>query len=136
MGNKDIKTHVIASALVKCNGKYLALQRSEEQKFAPGEWELPWTYVNELKPVEEILIEAIQNKTGLTGKVTKTSIPYILDDLKSRWIVIPFIVEVKKNNYELKEEHATAAWLTKDRIKLIEDIAEDVLFLEQRGMFK
>jgi 8-oxo-dGTP pyrophosphatase MutT (NUDIX family) len=112
----------VITAFVKCEDKILLLKRSKEIKNYPQKWNAVTGFMDELKPVEEKVLEEIEEELGIgKGSIVLMRIgkPYEVTDydVKKTWIVNPVIVELKRiPEIRLNFEHTEFKWIKREEL--------------------
>lgn len=130
-----MKTYSITTAVIKYKDKFLIGKRSTTKKFVPNKWEFISGFLDKPISAEEIIIEELKEETKLAGKLIKTAIPYSFTDEEGRWIVIPFLIEVKENKFKInKKDHSELKWVSLEELKSYSDLLIDVKEMSKRGI--
>ena len=114
-----MKTYFIVTAVVKNKGKILILKKSPKDWTYPNKWSFCSGYAKEFQSAEDNVLREIKEETGLNAKIIKNGrLLEIYDKNKNkRWIVAPFLCEVKSRNVRLDHENADYRWISQKDIK-------------------
>lgn len=114
----------VVTIFVKYKDKILLLKRSDEVRVYQGKWFTVAGYLDELKPLDEKVIEELQEEIGI-GKSNISSIhigkPYKFTDtnVNKTWIAHPVLVTLKDKprTIKLDWEHTEYKWIKPEEIK-------------------
>ena len=127
-----MKTYTIALAVIKYRSRYL-IAKHPDRRLNPGRWEFLYAMIGGEEPAEDAVLNLVLQKTGLKGKVTKSSDPYVIKTDVNRWIVIPFIVEMFSDRLKADPSYAEMKWVSVSELEEYEDIV-DVEMLKKKGL--
>jgi isopentenyldiphosphate isomerase len=100
----------------------LIMKRSDKVRTYQGKWNTVAGYLDEIKPLEEKVLEEIEEETGIKQEVIqsiKTGKLYSFNDekLDKTWIIQPVLVVLKeKPEIKLDWEHTDFKWIKKEDI--------------------
>lgn len=126
----------VITVFVKCKNKILLLKRSNRVNDYQGKWNAVAGYLDEMIPVEEKVLEEIEEELGVDKKwilSIRIGKPYeIIDsDINKTWIVNPVIVELKEfPQITLNFEHTEFKWIRKDELSHFDTIPRLKSFFE------
>jgi isopentenyldiphosphate isomerase len=112
----------VITAFVKFEDKILLLKRSSGLKNYPLKWNAVTGFMDELKPVEEKVLDELEEELGI-GKSSIVSMrigkPYEVKDFDTgkTWIVNPAIVDLRRiPEIKLNFEHTDFKWIRKEEL--------------------
>ena len=118
-----METYVVATALVRFKENYLILKRAPTKRFAPNKWEFLSGFVEEKESAENTILRELEEETKLNGKIIKTTKPFTFVDDEARWVVIPFLIEVKSNKIILNNnDHLESKWVNLEELNDFSDL--------------
>lgn len=130
-----MKTHVIVSAIIKNEGKYLIGKRSNSKQFSPNEWEFISGFIDTPESAEETMLREIQEELNTEGIISKAGETYTVTDKETRWIVIPFNVKLKNTKVNANpSDHSELKWVKKEELASIKELKNDFYILNSRKM--
>ena len=114
-----MKTYFAVAAVVRHKHKILILKKAADDYNYPNRWSFCSGYVKEFEPAEGTAVREIKEETGLQAKIIrKGKIFQAVDKEKGRrWIVMPFLCEVKSNKVKLDHENVEFRWIHSSDIK-------------------
>lgn len=122
MGNKKVVQKVVLGGVVfDTKGKFLIMQRNENEDIYPGLWELPSGKKEELEEAKDSLLREIKEETGMDVEIVMPISVFNYQIEKPEEIrdstQINFLVK-KKDGQEvnISEEHQNYAWVSKDEL--------------------
>jgi len=116
-------TYAIATALVKFEENYLILKRASTKRFAPNKWEFLSGFVEEKESAENTVLRELEEETKLNGKIIKTAESFTFIDDEARWVVIPFLIEVKNKKIIINNnDHSEAKWINIEELNNFPDL--------------
>ncbi|HLC77783.1 MAG TPA: NUDIX domain-containing protein [Candidatus Nanoarchaeia archaeon] len=130
-----METRVIVSAILKNKDKYLIAKRVNSKKYAPGRWEFISGFVDSNESAEKIMLRELKEELNVNGKMIRTANPYVIIDKEARWIIIPFIINMRDTKFKLnKKDHSEIKWVSEGELAQVRDIKKEVKELKIRGM--
>jgi 8-oxo-dGTP pyrophosphatase MutT (NUDIX family) len=150
MENQKVELHrVVATAIIRKEGKYLIVKRNSDRNSFPGRWGVPggglemMDYVNLPKTtsdawyyaVENSLLREIKEEVGLEVQKPK----YLLDLIFIRRDGIPVVTlsyycDWKSGEVKLNEENTDCKWVSVEEAKnydLIEGIFDEIKMVDE-----
>ena len=114
-----MKTYFVVSGIVKNKGKVLILKKSPKDWSYPNKWSFCSGYVKEFESAEDTVLREIKEEIGLEGKIVKNGRIFQKDDKlkRKRWVITPFLCEVKSRNVRLDHENVDYRWINYKDIK-------------------
>lgn len=116
-----LNQRIMATAVIKKNGKYLLLRRSRSNKMYSNMWQFPEGGVKFGETPEKALRRELKEETGLRLKRAKllgavsSNIEYFH---KRIWHFVRLVYSVKvKGKIELSDKHNEYKWVTKAEMK-------------------
>lgn len=112
----------VVTVFVEYDNKILLLRRSDKVRSYQGLWNTVAGYIDEDKPVEEIVRKEVKEEIGIDeGMIEGVKLGEILkiDDKKigKKWIVYPALVKLQKRpEIRLDWEHSEYKWIEPDEI--------------------
>ena len=113
----------VVTVFVKFKDKILILKRSGKVRVYQNKWNAVAGYLDELKPVQEKVLEEIREELGINKNNIFTvhfGQPYEFTDSKvnKTWIIHPFLVEFQKEpEIKLDWEHTEYRWIKPGELK-------------------
>ncbi len=112
----------IVNCVVKYNGKFLIVQRSEELNFYPGFWNGVSGFLDDHRSLEEKVKDELGEELGFPEeKIKDIRLGEIFDqeglEYKKTWIVHPVLAQVDTDAITLDWEAKKYAWVTLNEIK-------------------
>lgn len=130
-----MKTRIITTAIVKCKNKYLIAKRATSKKFAPGKWEFISGFIDTNETAEEIILRELKEELKIKGVIVKSAEPYVITDKEGRWIIIPYLIDVKNNSFTInKKDHSQVEWIELKDFSKYKDIRKDIQEMKKRGL--
>ena len=120
-------TRVYASVIVRnSDDKILILQRVEDARFAPGQWEFVNGTIEPHETAEETAVRELREETGLhIGQDRLVPAPvHELIDSDGRWIVIPFYAKIS-GEVRISKEHQNYKWETREEVLKTPFVGDD-----------
>ena len=125
-GRIDYHTSDVAPVLtifVEFDSRILLLKRSDKVRAYKGKWNVLAGYLDDLRPVQEKVLEELEEEIGVTqeeakdicfGKVEKTQDK----EIGMTWIGQPVLVRLKsKPKIKLDWEHVEKRWISPDNLE-------------------
>jgi 8-oxo-dGTP diphosphatase len=116
-----LNRRVMATAIIKKNGKYLMLKRSKHNKLYAGYWQFPEGGIKYGETSEQALRRELREETGLKVKrarllgVRSSSIEYFR---RKVWhFTRAFYLVEATGKLRLSGKHSELRWVTKDGLK-------------------
>ena len=113
----------VINVFVKFKDKVLILKRSNKVRVYQNKWNAVAGYLDELKPIQEKVLEEIKEELGVNKNNIFTIYfgqPYEFTDNKinKTWIVYPVLVEFQKEpEIKLDWEHTEYKWIKPEELK-------------------
>lgn len=107
----------VALSVVRNNGKYLFMRRSEENS-GSGKWTFPGGRIEEDETVKEAAVREALEETGLETEVVREGEHFFNEGELGHWRVHPVLLESKSREIEMSHEHDRYEWI---KISEIED---------------
>lgn len=114
-----MKTYFAVTSVVMHRGKVLILKKSPRDWNYPNKWSFCSGYSKEFESAEETALREIMEETGLKGKILRKGKIFETKDSKNRkkWVVAPFLCEVKSSNVKLDYENVGYRWIRHSELK-------------------
>lgn len=114
-----MKTYFTVTAVVMNNGKILILKKSPKDWNYPNKWSFCSGYAKEFQSAEDNVLREIKEETGLNAKIIKNGRLLEIYDKNNdtKWVVVPFLCEVKSRNVRLDHENVDYRWINHKDIK-------------------
>lgn len=115
-------TAPVITVFLMYRDEILIMKRSDKVRTYQGKWNTVAGYLDEIKPIEEKVIEEIEEETGIVKsqiKSIKIGKIYSFTDEKinRKWIIQPVLVRLKeKPEIKLDWEHTDYRWIKKEDI--------------------
>ncbi len=108
-----MKTYFVVTGIVKHKGKVLILKKSSKDYNYPNRWSFCSGYVKEFEAAEDSVLREIKEETGLNAKIIKKGKLFQKNDKKNkkRWVIMPFLCEVKSRKVKLDHENIDFVWI-------------------------
>ncbi len=103
--------------------KILLLKRSKKVLTYEGKWNSVAGYLDELKPIQEKVVEEIEEELGIKkNKISSIflgeSYEFKDNEIKKTWIVLPVLVELKNEpEIKLDREHTEYKWIEPEELE-------------------
>jgi len=112
----------VINCVVKHDGKYLLVKRSEENEHYPGFWNGISGFLDDDKSLEEKVREELLEETGIKEKdIISIELGIIFDqndeEHKKTWVVHPVLVEIRTDKIEIDWEASEYKWVELDDIE-------------------
>ena len=127
---------IITSGLImRDDGRFLIVKRSDNDDYMPGLWELPGGKSEETESPEDATIRELKEETGLDVEIgAPFNIEFFL--FKNNEFCLDLFYECKMTNQnqevKLSEEHSEFAWVNFFSVP-IEDVDEYVIKVLQKA---
>ncbi|MFH1226205.1 MAG: NUDIX domain-containing protein [bacterium] len=129
-----METHVITTAIIRNQNKFLIAKRSATKKFAPNQWEFVSGFIDTIESPAETIIREIKEELGVKGKVIGASDPVDIVDREGKWTIIPFLIELDRQEIQTNsEDHSEAKWVDVEELNDYPDLKP---FLDSEGIQK
>lgn len=123
MGNRNMETYVITTAVIRNKGKYLIAKRAATKKFAPNQWEFISGFMDTQESPKETILREIKEELNTNGSIIKESVSFDIIDDDGRWTVMPFLVELDTEDIHVnKEDHSEIKWVAADELTNYSDL--------------
>jgi 8-oxo-dGTP diphosphatase len=113
----------VAAAVVRDDGKMLAIQRHDN-----GHWEPPGGVMNVGEALAEALVREVREETGYTVSVGTVS--GIYQNMNRQIVALVFRCEIDAGEATVSDESSRVEWLTQDEIRDRMDEAYAVRLLD------
>ena len=125
-----IKTYACVIGIVKFEDKILLLKRASGRHTSPNKWQPPSGYISEREAAEDEVLREVKEETGLNGHIDKAGKVFEVTDDWGRWVIIPFLVNVKSNQVAIDpREHSASVWIKPEDVTkydLVKGVEEDL----------
>lgn len=68
-------------------------------------------HIKEKEDGEKAIVREVKEETGLKAKIVYSGKSYEWKDDVARWIIIPYILEVKTTKIKMSKEHINYKWV-------------------------
>ena len=113
----------VITVFVKYEDEILLLKRSDKVRVYQGKWNAVAGYLDELKPINEKVLEEIKEELGIVRysvllfRIGK-SYKFTDFEVNKTWIVFPILVELKyKPDIKLDWEHTEYRWIKPEELR-------------------
>lgn len=107
-----MNTFVVVTGVVVKGKEVLLLKRSQHNRIMPSKWECPSGFIKEYESCEEAILRELYEETSLNGQIESIGSPQIYFWYNSKWIVIPFLIDVFRGSIKLnRAEHHMYEWV-------------------------
>ncbi len=108
---------ITASLFIQNEGKVLIVHRSENETFAPGNWELPGGHVEFGETIEDAMIRETREETGLDVGIESPyhAFTYVLGEEEKHYVEIILFAKMIDPNQKIKlnpDEHSEYKWIS------------------------
>lgn len=116
----------VAAAVVRDDGKFLAIKRADN-----GHWEPPGGVLESGEPIHAGLVREVQEETGLTVEPERLS--GIYQNMGQDILALVFRCRVARGNQSLSDESSDVAWLSRAEVADRMDEAYAVRLIDALG---
>lgn len=115
----ESKFHIVAvSAMVRKDGKYLIMKRSEREIAFPGKWQAPGGKVEPNETLEEAVQREVLEEGGVKIKNIRYMRSYDFMRPDGHHVVgIAFVCEWESGEVKISKAHTDFAWATPEEAK-------------------
>lgn len=124
------KRSPVINAAVFYGDELMITRRSDKLKFYPGLWNGVSGFIDEIKPIEQIVSKELEEELGIEqGQIERIVIGDLIERKSTKhdrvWMVYPILVELKeKPAIKLDWEHSAYAWIKPEELKNYETLAD------------
>ena len=115
-----MKTQQVSTGglIVRDDRKFLIVQRSPQEEFMPGNWELPGGGSEYGETPQEAMRRELKEELNLdvTVRVPLTTAQYFMQDIQRVEIIFLCTLPYKGQDVRLTKEHSTFAWVSRDEL--------------------
>jgi ADP-ribose pyrophosphatase YjhB (NUDIX family) len=105
-------TYITIIGVIKFSERILILRRSATRDYYPDRWQPVTGFVRERETAEEAVSREVREETGLDGHIIRSGKVIEVADEGSRWVIVPFLVEVGSMNVTIDlNEHSEFRWI-------------------------
>lgn len=121
-------------------GKFLLVKRSENDKFLPGDWEIPGGKLELGETAEEGVMREVLEETGLDVEVSSiiSNWEYEHNSNQTRYVQLDFLCKAQNNQeVQLSNEHSDYTWVTFDELKnykMSREVRDDLLKIHKHPL--
>lgn len=119
----DIVNGRVALAMVRRNGGYLVVKRSEENS-TPGKWSTVSGGIEHGETPEEAAKRELREETGLKAEVVDTAEYYIGEGESGYWRLEPVLMEYMDGRVNLNWELSESRWIEPEEVEDLESIGK------------
>ncbi|MCK9595917.1 NUDIX domain-containing protein [Candidatus Pacearchaeota archaeon] len=122
----------LVKALVRYNGKYLLLRKSED-KFFPeniGKWECSGGLVKMWESPEKAIAKELATETGLEFNIVKKLPTLTMKDEKYYSHCDIYLIEASSDKVNLSDKHSEYQWVSAEEVKNVDLVLYANLLLE------
>ncbi len=118
---------LVITVFIRYKDKILLLKRSDKVSTYKGKWNTVAGYLDEIKPLEEKILEELKEEIGVEKDIISSIIlgdPFEFKDerIGKKWIVTPALVELRKPEIKLDWEHTEYRWVDPEEIRNFETV--------------
>lgn len=120
----------VINSAVFYGDELLITKRSEDLHFYPGLWNGVSGFIDELKPLEEIVVKEIEEELSVSSQlITRIAVGDVIERKSSKhdriWMIFPILVELKeKPDIKLDWEHSDYAWIKPEELERYEILSD------------
>lgn len=112
----------MVNCVLRYQGKFLIVQRSEEIRFYPEYWNGISGFLDDGRSIEEKLRAELNEELGLREQdiiAVRQQEPFEYDDPRynKTWIIHPVLVDVRTDTIRLDWEARDSRWITLEEVK-------------------
>ncbi|MGA5411765.1 NUDIX domain-containing protein [Streptomyces lavendulocolor] len=121
----EFMTLLVAAVIVhdKATSRVVLLQRSDQAKFAKGQWDLPVGKSDPGEPITETAVRELYEETGLTVKPEALKVAHVIHsawgvEAPNGFLTVVFVAHEWSGEPENREprKHAQVRWVDADAI--------------------
>ncbi len=123
-------TAPVITIFIKHQDKILLLKRSDKVRTYQEKWNTVAGYLDEIKPIQEKVLEEIREELGIERDNNILSIhlgesyQFTDTEVKKTWIVHPVLIKLRnKPEIKLDWEHTEYKWIKPEEIKNFESVS-------------
>ena len=117
---------VAVKSIIKFNGRFLIIQRSETDPIQPFMWELVGGKLEFDEELETALKREVMEETGLSVNIVKMLYATTFKTNPYRQlVVICYFCQANSDNVKLSDEHRDFLWV--DRKEMLEKLDPDII---------
>lgn len=124
------KRSPVINAAVFYGDELIITRRSDKLKFYPGLWNGVSGFIDEIKPIEQIVSKELEEELGIEqGQIERIVTGELIERKSTKhdrvWMIYPVLVELKqKPVIKLDWEHSEYAWIRPDDLKNYEILSD------------
>lgn len=113
----------VINSVVMHGNQILILKRSNQLNFYPGQWSGVSGFIDELRPIEDIVSKELEEEIGVSRNlVTRIGVGKAIEQRSTKhnrvWMIYPILVELKeKPVVRLDREHSDYAWIAPEELE-------------------
>lgn len=111
----------VAIGVIRNEGKYLILQRSEETS-SSGKWNFPGGKIEKNESPNEAVKREIEEETGLETEILRRAETFENKAELGRWEIHPFLLETDSKQVELNHEHSQSKWIKMEELEDLDNL--------------
>lgn len=117
MASGESAIKVSHGVIVDERGRVLLLRRSEDRRYAPGQWCWPGGKIEEGEAPEEALRRELREELDVEVEIIRPGTPYHLKTPHAHWEVFPFLCRLNGEFTLQGDEHLEARWVCLEELE-------------------